>query len=72
MTSFVSEAKEKKNSNKTFTMIARQALAYCIQEVSFDPATETFSIPANCKKVNKEQKQPEADSTSASAENGNA
>ena len=61
----VSETKEKKNSNKTFTMVKRQALAYCIQEVYFDPETETFTLPADRKKKNNDiQRQPDESSKS--------
>ncbi|XP_075251864.1 uncharacterized protein LOC142344204 [Convolutriloba macropyga] len=64
------DSKEKKNTNKTFTMVKRQALAYCVQEVYFDPETETFALPADRKRKTKETSEQE--NSNASAEKDSA
>ena len=51
-------------------MVKRQALAYCVQEVYFDPETETFALPADRKRKTKETSEQE--NSNASAEKDSA
>ena len=62
---FILGGEELENSDKSFTMVHGQVLAYCIQEVYFDPIKRTFRLPSSHTDSTDDEAAPEDDKKTA-------